>query len=279
MKIGKVDIIRERPVRAVTMLKIATFNVNSVRSRMHILSQWLHDNRVDVLCLQETKTEDQFFPASEFEALGYEAVFKGEKAYNGVALLSLHPIMNPHFGLEDGEEPDSATRIVRGTVLGVHIINTYVPQGKSIDHSDYQYKMRFFDRLKTLFDREYTKADDLLWVGDMNVAPTDIDVTNPGNKRDHVCFHEDIKKKFEEIKAWGFIDVFRKYRPGEGEFSFFDYRVKNALERNIGWRIDHILATSSLAHRSEDCYVDRGPRGWEKPSDHAPVVGAFNIDE
>ncbi|MDD2205998.1 MAG: exodeoxyribonuclease III [Aminobacterium sp.] len=259
------------------LLKVATFNVNSVRSRMHVLTKWLHDNRVDVLCLQETKTEDQFFPASDFESIGYNASFRGEKAYNGVALLSTHPIENAHFGFEDGESPDPESRIVRGTICGVHIINTYVPQGKAIDHPDYLYKMRFFDRLKALFEREYSTDEKVVWLGDMNVAPTDIDVTSPERKRDHVCFHEDIKKKFEEVKDWGFVDIFRKYRPEEGEFSFFDYRVKNALERNIGWRIDHILATSSLADCSTDCYVDREPRGWEKPSDHTPVVSVFDI--
>ncbi|HCA40862.1 MAG TPA: exodeoxyribonuclease III [Aminobacterium sp.] len=259
------------------LFQVATFNVNSVRSRMLVLLQWLQKNRVDVLCLQETKTEDQFFPQEEFKKLGYSLIFKGEKAYNGVALLSRHAIENPQFGFNDGEDPDPITRIVRGTICGIHVINTYVPQGKSIDHPDYQAKHRFFDRLLNLFQREFSPHTPLLWVGDMNVAPTDIDVTSPERKGDHVCFHKDIKNKFEEVKAWGFVDVFRKYHPHVIDFSFFDYRVKNALARNIGWRIDHVLATPPLAVCSVDCYIDREPRSWEKPSDHTPVVGIFEL--
>ncbi len=256
-------------------ITIATFNVNSVRSRIPVLEKWIRSSRVNVLCLQETKTVDETFPADFFDSLGYNVVYRGEKAYNGVAIASNYPIEDVHFGFEDGEEPLAETRLIRATIKGINVVNTYIPQGKSIDHKDYQYKLIFLKRLKILFDRNFRKEDHLIWVGDMNVAPTDIDVTSPERKRDHVCFHKDLKVIFEEVKSWGFIDIFRKHRPGEGEFSFWDYRVKNALERNIGWRIDHILATSSLGSLSIDCYVDRDPRSWEKPSDHAPVISIF----
>lgn len=256
---------------------IATFNVNSVRSRIPVLERWIGTSKVDVLCLQETKTVDETFPSDFFTSLGYNVVFRGEKAYNGVAIASTYPIEDVHYGFEDGEEPLADTRLIRASIKGINIFNTYIPQGKAIDHPDYQYKLRFLKRLEKLFDKNFSKKDLLLWVGDMNVAPTDIDVTNPERKRDHVCFHEDLKMLFEEVKGWGFCDVFRKYRPGEGEFSFWDYRVKNALERNIGWRIDHILATSPLESLAVDCYVDRDPRSWIKPSDHTPVISVFSV--
>ncbi|OPZ38521.1 MAG: Exodeoxyribonuclease III [Synergistetes bacterium ADurb.BinA166] len=258
-------------------VSIATFNVNSVRTRLPALQRWLSGQPVDVLCLQETKVTDDGFPKDAFEQMGYRAVFRGEKSYNGVALLTRATMEGFAIGFGDGEEPECDTRVIRGRIGDFFFINTYVPQGKAIDHADYVFKHRFLDRMLALIDREYDTTEKIAWVGDMNVAPTDIDVTSPEKKRDHPCFAPDIQQKFEHVKSWGFVDLFRKFRPGEGEFSFFDYRVKNALERNIGWRIDHVLTTPALAERAVDCYIDRAPRGWEQPSDHAPVVAVFDL--
>jgi len=255
--------------------RIATFNVNSVRSRLPVLERWIHDNKVDCLCLQETKVEDPSFPVSFFENLGYHVIFSGEKSYNGVAVASAAPPDEYGYGLGDGEEPTGNTRVAWCRFGPLTVVNAYVPQGKSIEHPDYPMKLRFFERLGSLLSSKGVPGKDLVLVGDLNVAPTDIDVTNPGNKRDHVCFHEDVKKAFRHLCSAGLVDVFRKHRPGEGEFSFWDYRVKDALERNIGWRIDHILATPSMAEKSLDSYSDRGPRSWEKPSDHTVVVAEF----
>ncbi len=213
--------------------RIATFNVNSVRSRLPVLERWLRDNRVDCLCLQETKVEDQSFPASFFEDIGYHVVFSGEKSYNGVAVASTVPPDEYGFGLDDGEEPSGRTRISWCRFGGLDLVNAYVPQGKSIDHPDYPMKLRFFERLGNLLRSLGVPGRELVLVGDLNVAPTDMDVTNPGNKRDHVCFHEDVKEAFRKLCSVGLVDVFRKHRPGEGEFSFWDYRVKDSLERNI----------------------------------------------
>jgi exodeoxyribonuclease-3 len=138
-------------------------------------------------------------------------------------------------------------------------------------------KLRFFERLMEYLDKNLSPKEKLLILGDLNVAPTDIDVTHPERKRDHVCFHEDVKKAFKVLLEWGLEDVFRKHRPEEGEFSFWDYRVKNSVERNIGWRIDHILATPPVAKTSRDAWVDKNPRTWEKPSDHTPVVAVFDL--
>ncbi len=261
-----------------SILRIATFNVNSVRSRLHVLESWLRETPVEVLCLQETKVQDSEFPADFFEALGYHVAFAGQKSYSGVALASRLPLEEAEPGFSDGEEPGDAPRIIRGLCGNVQVINTYVPQGKSIDHQDYEYKKRFLRRVENLLREECAANRPLIWVGDMNVAPTEMDVTNPKNKKDHVCFHEDIRKLFQEIIAnLGLRDVFRKHRPGEGEYSFWDYRVKDALNRNIGWRIDHLLATPSLADRSLDAWTERELRALEKPSDHTAVVGSFEL--
>ena len=256
---------------------LATFNVNSVRSRMPHLERWLGENSVDVLCLQETKVEDSSFPEEAFTAMGYRSLYKGGKAYNGVAILTKAPLDGYAIGFGDGEEPEGETRLLRARIGDFCIVNTYIPQGKAIDHADYAYKHRFFERMKALFDREYLRDEKVVWVGDMNVAPTDMDVTSPERKRDHPCFAPDIQARYEDVKSWGFIDLFRKFRPDAGEFSFFDYRVKNSLERNIGWRIDHILVTPALEKAAVDCYIDPGPRGWERPSDHTPVVAVFEF--
>ena len=257
-------------------LRIATFNVNSVRSRLHILEGWLREHPVEVLCLQETKVQDQDFPVAFFEDLGYQVAFAGQKSYSGVALASRLPLQEVVAGFGDGEEPGDAPRIIQGLCGGIRVVNTYVPQGKTIDHQDYIYKKRFLRRVETLLREECAANRPLIWVGDMNVAPTEMDVTNPKNKKDHVCFHEEIRELFQEvITRLGLRDVYRKHRPGEGEFSFWDYRVKDALHRNIGWRIDHLLATPVLEECSRDAWTERELRALEKPSDHTAVVVVF----
>lgn len=251
---------------------IATFNVNSVRSRLPILTRWLKANPVDVLCLQETKVEDHLFPEAAFQALGYQARYRGEKSYNGTAILSRQGLSEVQFGFQDGEQPAAETRLIRARWNGISILNTYVPQGKSIDHPDYAGKLRFFARIHRLLETHYRITDPVIWVGDLNVAPTERDVSHPETKKKHVCFHEEVRRAYQEVMTWGLVDVFRRHRPGDHEFTFWDYRVKGALERRIGWRIDHVLATPSLADMSLDCLVDREPRLWEKPSDHTVVV-------
>ena len=257
---------------------VATFNVNSVRSRIEILRRWLNDNKVDVLCLQETKTVDETFPENDFKELGYSVVYRGQKSYNGVAVASLSKPDEVLYGFNDGQEPCFDTRIISVRFGNVWIINSYVPQGKSIDHDDYQVKKSFLRRIRKFIESLKFDSYDVLWVGDLNVAPDNMDTTNPDKKKKHVCFHQEIKDVFAETRD-GFVDIFRKYRPDAGEFSFWDYRVKNALERNIGWRIDHILSTGNLAARSIDSYVDREPRSWEKPSDHTPMLAIFSLEK
>ena len=256
-------------------LRLATFNVNSVRSRMPILERWLPESGVDVLMLQETKATDEDFPEAAFAAMGYRARFCGEKAYNGVAALVRETLSaETSFGFGDGEEPDFPTRVGLTRLAGMTVLNTYVPQGKSVDHPDYEVKKRFLERVRGLVLREMEGP--FLWVGDLNVAPTDADVTHPENKRGHVCFCRDIQERFARTSE-GLKDLLRVFRPDPGEFTFFDYRVKDALTRNIGWRIDHALASPALALRATDCFVEREPRGWERPSDHTPLVVDFAL--
>ncbi|MCL2009378.1 MAG: exodeoxyribonuclease III [Synergistaceae bacterium] len=263
-------------------LRIATFNVNSVRSRIAILERWLADTRVDILFLQETKATDADFPAAAFKAMGYDAYFCGEKSYNGVAVIARASLtVETRFGFGDEREPGFPTRVAYAKITGgpapVSILNTYVPQGKEITHPDYEVKKSFLERVRAFMDREAEPGSLFAWVGDLNVAPSEIDVTNPQNKKDHVCFHSEIREKFDWVVSWGLHDVLRRFRPEAGEFTFFDYRVKDALTRNIGWRIDHILATEALTKKAVDCYIDRLPRGWEKPSDHTPLVADFEV--
>lgn len=264
-------------------IKIATFNVNSVKSRLPILESWLtSDSAPDILCLQETKCQDGDFPTDFFASLGYKANFKGMKSYNGVAIISKTDPDRVSFGLGDGaadpskEESENA-RVARADFGGIRIINSYVPQGKELDNPDYPYKLAFLGRIKKMLERDYKPADKVLWLGDLNVAPTDIDVTNPKTKKDHVCFHTSVKEALTEVMDWGLVDIFRAHRPDAGEFTFWDYRVKNSLERNIGWRIDHLLGTQSLAEICRGVTVERELRAMERPSDHTAVVGTFEI--
>jgi exodeoxyribonuclease-3 len=203
-------------------------------------------------------------------------VFKGEKSYNGVALICKSEPQEVHFGFDDGGPADE-TRLVRAVVDGVAIVNTYVPQGRAIDHVMYQYKLGWYARLKKLFEQEYSAAQPLAWIGDINIAVEPIDVTNPAGKKNDPCFHIDAHNAFLETCSFGFEDLLRKHHPDEELYSFFDYRVKDAVQRNMGWRIDYVLATAPLADRSVDCVIDVEPRLKEKPSDHTFMMAEFDM--
>lgn len=262
-------------------MRIATFNVNSLKARLPIVESFLKsDTAPDVLCFQETKCQDHDFPVEFFSELGYHCAFKGMKSYNGVAIVSRERPEEARFGFEDGNDSEQdCARLAVARFKKFSVVCTYVPQGKSMELPDFQYKLEFFKRLRELFGKRFKKSDSLLWTGDINVAPTDIDVTHPENKRTHVCFSQEAKDALAGVMSWGFEDVYRMHRPGEGEFSFWDYRVPKALERNIGWRIDHLFATKPMAKASTDAYTERGLRAMERPSDHTAVVGVFDIPQ
>ena len=255
-------------------MKVATFNVNSLRARLHIVVPWLEKNKPDVLCVQETKVQDPDFPAEPFDKIGYEYAFKGQKSYNGVAIFSSAPIENPEFGL-DGEPPDQP-RLAKAEINGISIVNTYVPQGHEPESEKLQYKLDWFERLGAYFEKRFTPSDPVLWVGDLNIAPTPIDVHDPDALLGHVCYHPDVHKGLEKIMQWGFVDVFRMHCDLAGQYTFWDYRMPNAFKRNLGWRLDHILATKPLAEKATACSIDAKPRLAEKPSDHTPLIAEFD---
>ncbi len=258
-------------------MKIATFNANSVRARLPVLSRWLDSARPDILCIQETKVENKDFPVGAFEEVGYHVVFSGEKKYNGVAVASLDKPRSVRVGIDDNEDSPDEARIIAVDINGIHVVNTYVPQGTDVESPRFQYKLRWFKRLKEYFARHYTPKDMLLWTGDLNVAPEPMDVHDPKRLLGHVCYHPDLHKVFAETVSWGFEDVFRKHKPDPEEYSFFDYRVPNSVQRKLGWRIDHLLATPPLAKTSTNAWIDLEPRGWERPSDHTFVVSDFDV--
>jgi exodeoxyribonuclease-3 len=260
-------------------MKIATFNVNSLKARLPIVEGFLSGGgSPDILCLQETKCQDADFPSDFFLDLGYRCAYSGMKSYNGVAVVSRAAPDYVSRGFGDGMDSESdRARLMIAGFGGLTVVCAYVPQGKSMDSPDFQYKLRFFERMRALFDGHFKASDRILWTGDINVAREDMDVTHPENKRNHVCFCDEVKSALDGVTSWGFVDVFRKHRPDPGEFSFWDYRVKGALERNIGWRIDHLLATAPLADDSRDAYAVRELRAMERPSDHTAVVGVFGL--
>lgn len=256
-------------------LIIATYNVNSIRSRLHLVLPWLRTHRPDIVCFQETKVQDDDFPRQAFEELGYQVVFKGEKGYNGVAIASREKPTEVAWGLDDGG-PLDAPRLIRGVFAGIHVLNTYVPQGRERESPQFAYKLEWLSRLKRFIARNYSPGDPLVWCGDINIAPEPIDVHDPKRLLGHVCFNPEVWEALAEIKAWGLTDIFRLHHPGEpGQYTFFDYRVPKTLERGLGWRIDHLLATEVMANRSRSCSIDLAPRGAEKPSDHTVLLAEF----
>jgi exodeoxyribonuclease-3 len=259
------------------VLKVATYNCNGIRARLELVLDWLRAEKPDILCLQETKTQDSEFPGEAFQALGYQPQFRGQKAYAGVAVLSRKELKGVAFGLDDGADPD-APRLVRAGIAGMALVNTYVPQGRAVDSPHFQYKLQWLNRLRAFFDRHYTPRDLLLRVGDFNVAPEPLDVYDPKRLVKHVDFHPDARQALEKTREWGFVDVFRLHHPGEpGQYSYWDYRVPDALERDMGWRVDHIWATKRLASKSTNAWIDVDARRAKKPSDHTFVVAEFAL--
>ena len=259
-------------------LTIASFNVNGIRARLPLLLQWLDGSDLDVLCLQETKVQDADFPGEPFEKLGFQCMYRGQKSFNGVAVLSRKPAELITAGFDDGG-PDDASRLMLVDVLGVRVLNTYVPQGSAPDSDRFQYKLEWFDRVRKFTERFIGPDDKAAWVGDFNVALEPKDVYDPEKLLGSVCFHPEEHKALSAVKQWGWVDVFRRHAPDEGRYTFWDYRIKNALKRGLGWRIDHIWATEPLADLSSDSWIDVEPRSAERPSDHTPILARFQLPE
>ncbi len=258
-------------------MRIATFNANSIRARLPIVLDWLRKHQPDILCIQETKVQDEDFPTLAFQGIGYAAAFRGQKSYNGVAILSRSKPSSVGSGFD--EDPKDDTRLIYASFGKLHIVNTYVPQGRELDHEMFEYKLKWLARLKKLFAKNYSPEDLVLWCGDLNVARDYIDIHNAELQENHVCFHKSARTAFEKTVSWGFVDVFRERHPEKDHYTFFDYRTVNAVKRKMGWRIDMIMCTRPLAAMCTDSFIDLEPRLMEKPSDHTFLVADFDLKQ
>jgi len=256
-------------------LILATFNVNSIRTRLPLVLAWLEANRPDVLCLQETKVDDGRFPKEAFREAGYHVVCRGERQYNGVATLSLREPLFVSAGFSDGGPADE-DRFLRTDFPGLMVLNTYVPQGRDTASPHFRYKLEWFGRFRRYLEGHLDPKEAIVWCGDLNVAREAIDVHDPKRLLGHVDLNPEVWEAYDGVVRWGFQDCFRLHHPGEeGQFTFFDYRVPRAVERRLGWRVDHILATETAARRCRRCWIDMGPRLGEKPSDHTVLAAEF----
>ena len=255
-------------------MKIATWNVNSVLARLPQVVKWLEAASPDVLCMQETKCIDERFPADEFSRLGYLSESFGQAAYNGVAILSRVKCEQVSRGMPDDEE-GAQSRLLAATVGGIRIVNVYIPNGQAVGADKYYFKLEWLRRLRAFFDSHYQPGERVLLCGDFNVAPEDRDVHDPVLWRGRILFSDPEKEALNRVKQWGFVDAFRMHNSEEKQFSWWDYRA-GAFRRNLGLRIDHVWVTEPLAKESASVVIDKEPRRWEKPSDHAPVVAEFN---
>jgi exodeoxyribonuclease-3 len=255
-------------------MKVASFNVNSLRARLPVVLDWLARQSPDVLCTQETKVQDVDFPKDQFDKTEYRYVFKGQKSYNGVAIFSTSQMINVQCGFDD--EPKDQARLIRADIGGIVIVNTYVPQGYMPDSDKFQYKLNWFRRLHAYFHDNFKPTDPVLWVGDLNIAPEPKDVYDPDSLLGHVCYHPDVHTELKKVMAWGFVDLFRMHCDEPGQYTFWDYRLRDSFRRNLGWRLDHIMATKTLAQKCTACYIDKDPRLADRPSDHTPIVAEFD---
>lgn len=256
------------------MLTVASWNVNSVIARKDRLANFLRRVSPDVVCLQELKCLDDKFPGEMIEELGYQWSAFGQKTYNGVAILSKEPQTDVQRGF--GDFQDNHSRFIAATVSGVRIISVYVPNGQVVGSEAYAFKLEWLHRLRTYLDRRHKKEESLLICGDFNVAPTDLDVHNPDAFRGQVLFSEQEKAGLQHVLEFGLLDVVRHKHPDERIYSFWDYR-QLAFPKNLGWRIDFIFATPSVAMHCAKAWVEREERKGEKPSDHAPVMASFTL--
>lgn len=255
---------------------IGSFNCNSIRARMPLLKVWLNDVSPDVLCLQETKVTDSDFPVDEITEAGYNPVFMGEKSYNGVAILSKKKIDEVYHGF-DGAGKDEGTRLLAVKIGKLNVVNTYIPQGVSPDSEKFRYKLEWFRRLGSFFDARFKKDDMVLWLGDFNVAPEPIDVHNPKRLLGSVGYHPDEHRELALVREWGFVDLYRKLNPDGGNYTFWDYRVKDGVAKGLGWRVDHIWGTAPVEKKLVRSWIDVAPRLMEKPSDHTPILAEIKI--
>jgi exodeoxyribonuclease-3 len=243
---------------------------------MPLLLGWLTEHQPDVMCLQETKVQDEDFPVEPIRAAGYHVIFRGRKAYNGVATLTRTPAESVLHGLCEGADEED-DRVLCAVVNGIPIVNTYVPQGFKITSEKYAFKLAWFTRIRRYFEQRLDPAKPAIWTGDMNVAPEPIDVYHPDKRVNDVDFHIDARNAYKNTVAWGFHDVFRALHPERVQYTYWDY-FRNAFQNNWGWRIDHILVTRPLLEVCRAANVDVAPRAAPAASDHTIVWAEFDTN-
>lgn len=256
-------------------MKIATFNTNSIRARMPIILEWLDVERPDLLCLQETKVQDKDFPESQLEEAGYKTIFRGQKSYNGVAMISKLPLEDVRLDLY--LEGDEQARFMSASIVNIPIVNVYVPQGFAPGTEKFDYKLRWLKDLLSYVKKTFDPEHPLLLTGDFNVALEPIDLFDPEGLRGEAGFHEDEQAILQKYLDWGLIDIFRKHHTEGGHYTFWDYRIPNGFKRKMGWRIDYIFTTELLAEKCRKVWIDLEPRTKEKPSDHTFLIAEFDI--
>ena len=255
-------------------MKIATWNVNSLRVRLPHLLQWLAANQPDIVALQETKVVDEQFPQAELSAVGYHAVFAGQKTYNGVAILSKSPATEVISDIPTLDDPQR--RILAATIQGIRVVNLYVVNGSEVGSEKYAYKLDWLTKVTAWLQIQAATYPQLVVLGDFNIAPADADVHNPKTWQGKILCSEPERDALSRIQALGVADCFRLFEQTDKSFSWWDYRG-GGFRRNQGLRIDLILASAALAERCERCVIDKEPRTWEQPSDHTPVIAEFKL--
>ena len=255
-------------------MKIACWNVNSLKVRLEQVRDWCASEQPDVLCLQETKTVDENFPQDALEQAGYDVQFSGQKTYNGVAVIARGPMSDRLTDFPDYADPQR--RILAVTYDDVRVINVYVPNGKAVGDEKYFYKLEWFEHLLRLVESELKHYRKLIVTGDFNIAPKDEDVHDPELWKDAILCSDQERECFSRLIELGLSDAFRLFEQPERSFSWWDYRAAG-FRRDLGLRIDHIMVSDELRSLCTACRIDREPRTWERPSDHTPVLAEFEL--
>jgi len=255
-------------------MKIATWNVNSMNVREPHVVEWLQIHEPDVLVLQEIKQITEKFPAEALLELGYHSIASGQKTYNGVAVISKTAPVGPVYDFPDLEDPQR--RVLASTIGDVRVVDLYIPNGSEVGSEKYAYKLNWLKSLRNFLEAEMQQHENVVVLGDFNIAPADADVHNPEKWGEAILCSPPEREALSELINLGLTDVFRKFEHPEGTFSWWDYRAAG-FRRNAGLRIDLILTSDAMTERCTASYVDKEPRAWERPSDHAPVVAEFDF--
>jgi len=267
-------------------IKIATWNVNSIKARLHAVDEWLKETNPDIVLLQELKCVTEAFPYEQIEDLGYNVAAHGQKSYNGVAILSKYPIdeiIKELPPLSNEDEKDEQARYIEALIYinekVLKVASVYVPNGNTVGSDKFLYKMKFFDRLRKYY-KDISYIDDTAFIigGDFNVGPEDIDVYDPKSLRNTICFHPEEQQKYRSLINTGLTELFREFNPDIQQFSWWDYRG-GGYKNGKGMRIDFLLACPKSAEASINCSIDENPRGKEKASDHTPVICTLDINK